>query len=200
MGRAKGHVRFENLSFAYESRLPALKMVNINAEPGQITAILGAPGSGKTTVVNLLPRFYDVTEGRITIDGRDIREFTLASLRHNVGIVQQDVFLFGGSIRDNIAYGAVDASFEDVVAAAKVAVEFAKKNGKLTIIGGALDDKMLGVDDIKALAALPSLDELRAKIVGLLAAPATQIAVVLGAPAGQIARVVRAYSEKDEAA
>lgn len=92
------------------------------------------------------------------------------------------------------------ATSKDPVAAAKVAVEFAKKNGKLTIIGGALDDKMLGVDDIKALAALPSLDELRAKIVGLLAAPATQIAVVLGAPAGQIARVVRAYSEKDEAA
>ncbi len=121
MGRAKGRVSFENLSFAYESRLPALKQVNINAEPGQITAILGAPGSGKTTVVNLLPRFYDVTEGRVAIDGRDIREFTLASLRRNVGIVQQDVFLFGGNIRENIAYGAVDASFEDVVAAAKVA-------------------------------------------------------------------------------
>lgn len=121
MGRAKGRVSFEKLSFAYESRLPALKHVDINAEPGQITAILGAPGSGKTTVVNLLPRFYDVTEGRVAIDSRDIREFTLASLRRNVGIVQQDVFLFGGSIRDNIAYGAVDASFEDVVAAAKVA-------------------------------------------------------------------------------
>ena len=121
MGRAKGRVSFENLSFAYDSRLPALNQVNINAEPGQITAILGAPGSGKTTVVNLLSRFYDVTEGRITVDGRDIREFTLASLRRNVGIVQQDVFLFGGTIRDNIAYGSVDASFEKVVAAAKVA-------------------------------------------------------------------------------
>ena len=121
MGRAKGHVSFDNLSFAYESRAPALKHVDINAEPGQITAILGAPGSGKTTIVNLLPRFYDVTEGRIAIDGRDIRDFTLASLRHNVGIVQQDVFLFGGNMRDNIAYGAVDASFEDIVAAAKVA-------------------------------------------------------------------------------
>ncbi len=121
MGRAQGRVSFENLSFSYEARLPALKQININAEPGQITAILGAPGSGKTTVVNLLPRFYEATEGRVTVDGRDIREFTLASLRRNVGIVQQDVFLFGGNIRDNIAYGAVDASFEDVVAAAKVA-------------------------------------------------------------------------------
>ena len=121
MGRAQGCVSFENLSFSYEARLPALKQININAEPGQITAILGPPGSGKTTVVNLLPRFYEPTEGRVTVDGRDIREFTLASLRRNVGIVQQDVFLFGGNIRDNIAYGAVDASFEDIVAAAKVA-------------------------------------------------------------------------------
>ncbi len=121
MGRARGHVRFEGLSFSYDSRLPALRDLNIDAEPGQITAILGAPGSGKTTVVNLLPRFYDVTQGRITIDGDDIKDFTLASLRRNVGIVQQDVFLFGGSIRDNIAYGAVDASFDDVVRASKIA-------------------------------------------------------------------------------
>ena len=92
------------------------------------------------------------------------------------------------------------ATSKDPVAAAKVAVEFANKNGKLTIIGGALDDKVLGVDDVKALAALPSLDELRARIVGLLSAPATRIATVLGAPAEQMARVVRAYSEKDEAA
>jgi len=121
LGRPKGHVRFEDLSFAYEARLPALIHLSIDAEPGQVTAILGAPGSGKTTVVNLLPRFYDVTEGRITIDGRDIRDFTLASLRRNVGIVQQDVFLFGGNIRDNIAYGVVDASLEDIETAAKVA-------------------------------------------------------------------------------
>ena len=121
MGRARGHVRFENLSFAYDSRLDAIKHLNIDAPPGQITAILGPPGSGKTTVVNLLPRFYEVSGGRITVDGRDIREFTLASLRRNVGIVQQDVFLFGGSIRDNIAYGDTDASLDDVVAAAKVA-------------------------------------------------------------------------------
>lgn len=92
------------------------------------------------------------------------------------------------------------ATSKDPVAAAKVAVEFANKNDKLTIIGGALDDKVLGVDDVKALAALPSLDELRARIVCLLSAPATRIATVLGAPAEQMARVVRAYSEKDEAA
>ncbi len=121
MGRARGFVRFEDLSFAYAPEAPALKHVNIAAEPGQVTAILGAPGSGKTTIINLVPRFYDPTEGRITVDGRDIRDFTLESLRHNIGMVQQDVFLFGATIRDNIAYGATDASHEDVVKAAKVA-------------------------------------------------------------------------------
>ena len=121
MARGQGHVRFENVTFSYDSRLPALKGVNISAEPGQVIAVLGAPGSGKSTIVNLLPRFYDATGGRITVDGRDIRDFTLASLRHNVGIVQQDVFLFSASIRDNIAYGVMDASFEEIVRAAKVA-------------------------------------------------------------------------------
>ena len=121
MGRARGHVRFEHVSFSYGARIPALKQITVEAVPGQITAILGAPGSGKSTIVNLLPRFYDVTEGRISIDGRDIRDFTLQSLRRNVGIVQQDVYLFNATIRDNIAYGAVGASFDDVVRAATVA-------------------------------------------------------------------------------
>ncbi len=119
--RPQGRVEFEDVSFAYESRMPALQHLSISAKPGQITAILGAPGSGKSTIVNLLPRFYDVSEGRITIDGQDIREFTLESLRHNVGIVQQDVFLFGATIHDNIAYGVKDATREDVVRAATVA-------------------------------------------------------------------------------
>jgi ATP-binding cassette subfamily B protein len=98
-----------------------LKHVTIDAAPGQIIAILGAPGSGKSTIVNLLPRFYDVTEGQITVDGQDIRNFTLQSLRRNVGIVQQDVYLFSATIRDNIAYGDIHASFEEVVRAAKIA-------------------------------------------------------------------------------
>jgi ATP-binding cassette subfamily B protein len=93
----------------------------MSATPGQVTAILGAPGSGKSTIVNLLPRFYDTVEGHISIDGRDIRDFTLASLRRNVGIVQQDIFLFSATIKENIAYGAGDASFEDIVRAAQVA-------------------------------------------------------------------------------
>ena len=121
MGRPNGHVRFESVAFAYEDRSPALREVDLDARPGQITAILGAPGSGKTTVVNLLPRFYDVTHGQITIDGADIRDFTLQSLRHNVGIVHQDVYLFSASIRDNIAYGVIGATEADVERAAKVA-------------------------------------------------------------------------------
>jgi len=121
LGRPEGHVRFDKVGFAYEDRSPALREVNLDAKPGQVTAILGAPGSGKTTVVNLLPRFYDVTDGTITIDGDDIRDFTLQSLRHNVGIVHQDVYLFSASIRDNIAYGVVGATDADVERAAKVA-------------------------------------------------------------------------------
>jgi ABC-type multidrug transport system fused ATPase/permease subunit len=121
MGRARGHVRFEQVSFAYDARIPALKRITIDAAPGQITAILGAPGSGKSTIVNLLPRFYDVTAGRITIDGEDIRQFTLHSLRRNVGIVQQDVYLFHATVRDNIAYGAIHASEKEVVEAAEIA-------------------------------------------------------------------------------
>ena len=112
MTRAQGHVKLSDISFSYDSRLDTLKHVNIDAPPGQVTAILGAPGSGKSTIVNLLPRFYDVTEGSLTIDGKDIREFTLASLRRNIGIVQQDVFLFSATIKDNIAYGVADATLD----------------------------------------------------------------------------------------
>ena len=121
MHRARGHVRFDEVSFAYDGALPALRNMTASAPSGSMVALLGAPGSGKSTIANLIPRFYDVTHGQITIDGKDIRDFTLASLRRNVGIVQQEVFLFSATIRDNIAYGAPDASFEDIVSAAKVA-------------------------------------------------------------------------------
>jgi ABC-type multidrug transport system fused ATPase/permease subunit len=121
MGRARGHVRFHDVTFSYDGHTPTLKKIRIDAAPGQLTAILGAPGSGKSTMVNLLPRFYDVTEGAISIDGTDIRGVTLQSLRHNVGMVQQDVYLFSASIRDNIAYGAVKTSHEEIVRAAKIA-------------------------------------------------------------------------------
>ena len=121
LGRADGAVKFDNVSFGYDGRDTALRNVTMTAEKNQITAILGAPGSGKSTIVNLLPRFYEVTEGRITIDDLDIRDLTLQSLRRNVGIVQQDVFLFSATIKDNIAYGIANATFEDIVRAAKVA-------------------------------------------------------------------------------
>ena len=121
MGRAEGTVHLERVSFSYDPRVPALRDVSITAERSQVIAILGAPGSGKSTIVNLLPRFYEVGEGRITIDGIDIRDMTLESLRQNVGIVQQDVFLFSATIRDNIAYGATGATRDDVIMAAKVA-------------------------------------------------------------------------------
>ena len=121
MERSEGFVRFEDVSFSYDPRIPALKNIDVSAAPGSITAILGAPGSGKTTIINLLPRFYEVTQGRVSIDNQDIRDFTLASLRRNVGIVQQDIFLFSATIQDNIAYGASGATKEDVIEAAKVA-------------------------------------------------------------------------------
>ena len=121
IGRGDGRVTFEDVTFGYEDRSPALRGVTITAEKNQITAILGAPGSGKSTIVNLLPRFYEVDAGRITLDGHDIRDITLESLRHNVGIVQQDVFLFSATIKDNIAYGVANATLDDVVRAAKIA-------------------------------------------------------------------------------
>ena len=119
--RVSGHVRFERVSFGYDKSGPVLKDIEIDAEPGSVTALLGAPGSGKSTVVQLLPRFYDVDSGRVTIDGTDIREMTLSSLRRKIGFVQQDVFLFAASIQDNIAYGRQDATMEEVVEAARVA-------------------------------------------------------------------------------
>jgi ABC-type multidrug transport system fused ATPase/permease subunit len=117
----QGHVTFEHVSFAYNSTSPVLKDVNIDARPGQIIALLGPPGSGKTTIVNLLPRFYDVTEGSIKIDGKDIRSVSLASLRRCMTIVQQDIFLFTGTIRDNICYGVPNATPEMIDRVARAA-------------------------------------------------------------------------------
>ncbi len=117
----KGHVRFESVSFSYNNVSPVLEDITIDAPPGKIVALLGPAGSGKSTIVNLIPRFYDVTAGRITIDGIDIRDVTLESLRRNIGIVQQDVFLFVGTIRDNIAYGKPNATQEEIERVAKAA-------------------------------------------------------------------------------
>jgi ABC-type multidrug transport system fused ATPase/permease subunit len=116
-----GEVRFENVSFAYDEGTPVLRDVNIVAERGQTVALLGPTGSGKSSLVNLLPRFYDPSSGRVVIDGQDVRDVTLDSLRQSIGIVQQDGFLFIMSIRDNIRYGRPDATDEEVIAAAKAA-------------------------------------------------------------------------------
>ncbi len=117
----KGHVAFNDVSFGYNKATPVLKNISIDAKPGQIIALLGPPGSGKTTIVNLLPRFYDVTGGSITIDGKDIRDCTLASLRQCMTMVQQDIFLFTGTVKDNICYGAPAATQETIERAAKTA-------------------------------------------------------------------------------
>ena len=117
----KGSVKFEHVSFGYNKLTPVLKDINVDAKPGQIIALLGPTGSGKSTVVNLLPRFYDVTDGSITIDGTDIRKTTIASLRRCMAIVQQDVFLFTGTVRDNISYGAPGATQEQIERVAQAA-------------------------------------------------------------------------------
>jgi ABC-type multidrug transport system fused ATPase/permease subunit len=116
-----GHVRFEGVSFGYEADRPVVHDVSIDIQPGQRVALLGPTGSGKTTIVNLLPRFYDPTEGRILLDGADIRDVTLDSLREAIGLVQQDVFLFSATIRENLAYGRPDATDEEIQEAAKAA-------------------------------------------------------------------------------
>ena len=117
----RGRVEFRNVEFRYEDAASTLRGIDLNVEPGQVVALLGAAGSGKTTVVHLLPRFYDVTQGSILIDGVDVRDLTLDSLRREVGIVQQEVFLFGDTVRNNIAYATPDAPLEDVKRAAEAA-------------------------------------------------------------------------------
>jgi ATP-binding cassette subfamily B protein len=119
--RIRGHVRFENVTFRYETGDAVLQEVTMEAKPGQVIGILGATGSGKSTFINLIPRFYDVTEGRITVDGADVREFSLPELRRQIGIVLQEPFLFAATIRENIAYGRPDATLEEVEAAARIA-------------------------------------------------------------------------------
>ena len=118
----KGHVSYEHVSFHYsDDDTLVLSDVSFRIEAGKSVALVGPSGSGKTTICSLLPRFYDVTGGRILIDGKDIRSLTLESLRNRIGLVQQDVYLFCGSIKENIAYGKPDASMEEIVDAAKKA-------------------------------------------------------------------------------
>jgi len=118
----QGDVQFKDVTFRYPGGgAPVLSHVNIDAKPGQTIALLGMTGSGKTTIINLLPRFYDPTSGQILIDGHDLRDITIDSLRRQIGIVLQETNLFSGTIRDNIAFGRSDATDEEVIAAAKAA-------------------------------------------------------------------------------
>lgn len=119
VGRLRGDIRFEQVTFGYTPGRPILKQIDLQVQAGETVAFVGPSGAGKTTIASLLPRFYEVDGGRITIDGIDIRDMTLASLRREIGIVQQDVFLFGGTIRENIAYGRLDATDAEIEAAAR---------------------------------------------------------------------------------
>ncbi len=113
-----GHIVYDNVSFHYDNGVPVLKNIDLDIEQGKCLAVVGSTGSGKTTLCHLLPRFYDVSEGSITVDGQDVRSVTQASLRENIGMIQQDVFMFAGTIRENTRYGRPDATDAEVVEAA----------------------------------------------------------------------------------
>lgn len=117
----RGEVIFENVDFSYTPGVPVLKKINLHAEPGQLIALVGPTGAGKTTIINLLTRFYEIDGGKVTIDGVDIRDLRKTDLRQQLGIVLQDTFLFSGTVMDNIRYGRLDASDDEVIAAAKLA-------------------------------------------------------------------------------
>lgn len=119
----QGQIEYRDVELAYDPGRPVISQLNLSIAPGESVALVGPSGAGKSSMVNLLPRFYDVTSGQVLIDGKDIREYTLASLRQQIGIVQQDVFLFDGTIRENVLYGRLDASeaeVEEAIRAAKL--------------------------------------------------------------------------------
>ncbi|RLD13367.1 MAG: ABC transporter ATP-binding protein [Caldiserica bacterium] len=117
----RGDIEFRNVTFSYDNNKYVLSNINLKIPAGKNVAIVGPSGAGKTTLCHLIPRFYDIQNGEILIDGRDIRDYTIRSLRRNIGLVQQDVFLFTGTIKDNIMYGKLDATFPEIVEAAKKA-------------------------------------------------------------------------------
>jgi ATP-binding cassette subfamily B protein len=135
----QGHVRFQDVWSAYNPDEPVLKGIDIAAEPGKTVAIVGPTGAGKTTIINLLPRFWDVTDGQVTIDGHDVRDVTIESLREQIGLVLQDTFLFGDTVMNNIRYGRPDATDEEVIEAARLAhaddFVTSLENGYSTVLG-----------------------------------------------------------------
>jgi ATP-binding cassette subfamily B protein len=116
-----GRIEFDNVSFSYNDHTRVLKNLSLTIDAGKTLALVGPSGGGKTTLCHLIPRFYEADSGRITIDGHDIKDVTLLSLRRNIGIVSQDVFLFAGSVRENIRYGRIDATEAEIIEAAKKA-------------------------------------------------------------------------------
>ena len=119
MPEIEGNVRFEHVSFSYDADTKVLDDISFDIRPGETIALVGATGSGKSTIVNLISRFYDVQEGRVLIDGIDVKSVSIESLRRQMGIMTQDNFLFSGTIKDNIRYGKLDATDEEIIAAAK---------------------------------------------------------------------------------
>lgn len=139
IGRAEGHIEFLNVTYAYDNGAEVLKNLSLDIKQGEKFALVGPSGGGKTTICHLIPHFYDIQQGTILIDGRDISTITRASLRRNIGIVQQDIYLFNASVHDNILYGRLDATEEEVIEAAKRAnihdYIMSMENGYDTIIG-----------------------------------------------------------------
>jgi ATP-binding cassette subfamily B protein len=119
LDRVRGNIEYKNVTFSYNNDVTVLKNINLSVPAGSTYALVGPSGGGKTSLCHLLPRFYEIREGSITIDGFDIRDLTLESLRRNIGIVQQEVFLFAGTVRENIGYGRIGASDEEIIEAAK---------------------------------------------------------------------------------
>lgn len=120
-GELTGQITFDQVTFAYEAEHPVLSGISLDIPAGQTIALIGPSGAGKTTFCSLIPRFYDVSEGAVRVDGRDVRDYTLDSLRRNIGVVQQDVYIFNSTVRDNIAYGRPDATDGEIIEAARKA-------------------------------------------------------------------------------
>ena len=119
--QARGHIVYEKVDFHYDGRNATLKDISFEAKPGQVIGVVGPTGAGKSTLISLLPRFYDPQQGRILLDGVDTRQLTLKSLRHHVSLVLQEPLLFSGSIAENIRYGRLEATMDEIMAAAKAA-------------------------------------------------------------------------------